>query len=239
MSYPDFAQRSAISEWMDDKEVSFTDFDDCLSQLELINRYTFAYRPTLQWLTGIVRCLPFRHPLTILDVGCGGGDMLRQISHWAEKENIPVDLIGVDINPFSKLSADRRMRAGAPIRIATADLFSFTLANSADIIISSLFTHHLDDEALQHFIRWMETHAKRGWLISDLHRHPIPYYFIKCVTRCLPAVSPLIRHDAPVSVARAFNKTDWTTNLATAGLAEADYSIAWHMPFRYLITRRK
>lgn len=239
MSHPDLMRRSSAGEWMDDKEVSFADFDDCFSQLELINRYTFAYRPTLQWLSGIVRHLPLQHPLTILDVGCGGGDMLRQIRHWAEKENRLVDLIGVDINPFSKLSADRRMRTGAPIRITTADLFSFRPANSADIIISSLFTHHLDDEALQHFIRWMEMHAKRGWLISDLHRHPIPYYFIKCVTHCLPGVSPLIRHDAPVSVARAFTKADWTIHLAAAGLAQSDCSITWHMPFRYLITRWK
>ncbi|MGZ5029569.1 MAG: methyltransferase domain-containing protein [Methylobacter sp.] len=238
MSPSDFAHRSTVNEWMDEKEVPFTVFHNCLSQLELINRCTFAYRPTLQWLSGIVRYLPSDH-LTILDVGCGGGDMLMHIWHWAEKEGISVDLIGVDINPFSKQSAEKRIPTEAPIRIVTADLFSFMPANSADIIISSLFTHHLDDKALQHFIRWMEMHAKRGWLISDLHRHPIPYYFIKGVTRCLPAVNPLIRHDAPVSVARAFTKANWATSLAAAGLTQTHCSITWHMPFRYLITRWK
>lgn len=239
MRHLDFTQRSNTGEWMDEQEVSFSIFDDCLSQLELINRCTFAYRPTLRWLAGMIRNLPLAQPLTILDVGCGGGDMLRQIWRWAEQEGISVNLIGVDINPFSKQSAEKRMPAGAPIDIVTADLFSFMPANGADIIISSLFTHHLSDEALQRFIRWMETHAKRGWLISDLHRHPIPYHFIKWITHCLPAVNPLIRHDAPVSVARAFTGTDWTSHLAAAGLAQADCSITWHMPFRHLISRCK
>ncbi len=44
------SQRSHEQELMDDNNIPFTEFHDCLQELERINHLTLAYRPTLKWL---------------------------------------------------------------------------------------------------------------------------------------------------------------------------------------------
>src|SRR4051812_16107727 len=100
----DFTRRSEEAEWMDTESISLEEFDDCLRDLRIINRCTLAYRPTLRWLDSMLR--GNAGPVTIMDIGCGGGDMLRQIAAWAKKRKITVTLTGIDINPWSKQSAE-------------------------------------------------------------------------------------------------------------------------------------
>ena len=64
----------------------------------------------------------------------------------------------------------------------------------------------------------MDSHATRGWFINDLHRHPLPYYFIKTVFNMLP-LSRMMRSDGPISISRAFIADDWRRLLMEAGIA--------------------
>jgi SAM-dependent methyltransferase len=208
MLKPDFSRRSTEPEWMDDKNVTLETLDECLAQLEKINIGTRAYRPTLLWLSSVLSSFKPDRPVTIFDIGCGGGDMLRKIANWAKKKNISVDLIGIDINPLAKKVAEKRTAKTASIRYETADIYNLSSDRRADFIISSLFTHHLDDPELQRFIGWMDDHAQQGWLSNDLHRHPIAFYGIKYILASIPFTNPIVRNDAPVSVARAFTKDE-------------------------------
>lgn len=237
MSQPDFSHRSTEKELMDTESVNFAEFNDCLRTLEWINICTFAYRPTLRWLRKISQEVPERK-LSIIDIGSGGGDMLRRIWKWALKNKFTVNLTGVDINPLSKQSAELATPSEAPIIYKTADLFSLGTEGYADIIISSLFTHHLLDEDVVRFIRWMDSQCKTGWHVNDLHRHLIPYFFIKWVTKILP-VNRLVKHDAAVSVARAFTKADWQRLLKQAEISQERITISWFFPFRYSVSCRK
>src|SRR3546814_6763381 len=76
---PDLARRVIVPELMDTEQVSFEEFQDCLRDLETINRLTFAYRPTLLWPGRAVAWASGGRPLSILDVDTGHGDMLRRI----------------------------------------------------------------------------------------------------------------------------------------------------------------
>jgi hypothetical protein len=82
----------------------------------------------------------------------------------------------------------------------------------------------------------MDNHALRGWFINDLHRHRVPYLFIKYVLSLVPA-NKTTRNDGPVSVARAFTAADWRRVLQQAGIPPAEYRIRWFFPFRYGIAR--
>lgn len=229
----DFHQRSTQSELMDSTVASFEEFHDCLGELETINRWTFAYPPTLNWLRRIEK--KAHGPITILDIGSGGGDMLRRIYR---RFGPAMALTGVDINPWSKQAAELQTSPDALIHYETCDIFSFDSARRAQVIISALFTHHLSDEQLVAFLRWMEQHATLGWFINDLHRHPLPYYFIRWATRLL-SNNRLIRHDAAVSVARAFTRADWERLLGQAGIPPEQVRIRWMLPFRYCVERQK
>jgi hypothetical protein len=69
----DLSRRSVEAELMDDASVTFEAFRNCLSDLEIVNRYTLAYRPTLQWLKRTLHTVNPTDHISILDVGSGGG----------------------------------------------------------------------------------------------------------------------------------------------------------------------
>lgn len=233
---PDFSQRSEEKELMDEEDISFEEFHDCLVGLERINHLTLAYRPTLQWLHP---WLENKERLVVLDVASGGGDMLRQIAKkWPNRAATEMgwDLVGVDLNPWSKKSAETRPMSSA-ISYKTANVFEFEPDQPIDIVISSLFTHHLTDKQIVEFVRWMHRRAHKGWFINDLHRHPIPYYFIKGAT-ALFSRNRLIRNDAAVSVARAFTVADWQRLIKEAGL-DGHVRVQWFFPFRICVSCNK
>ncbi len=232
---PDFSRRSDEPELMDAVDLSLDEFRECLLSLETINRLTLAYRPTLQWLRP---WLNSQEPLRILDAGCGGGDMLRQIArnlpaHRVEQQS--VQLLGVDLNPWSREVAES---IGSPpcIKYFTGNVLEFESEQPVDIVICSLFTHHLTNEQLVAFLRWMHGRARLGWFINDLHRHPVPYHFIKFATRVFSR-NRLIRNDAAVSVARSFTRPDWRLLQKQAGIDGA--STGWYFPFRLCLSCQK
>ncbi len=96
-----FATRAQLTELMDEP-TSYEELRDCLHDLERVNRVLSAYRPTLQWLR------QFSAPqLHIVDVGCGGGDMLRRIEEWARRRLLTVQLTGIDLNPYAQARGTR------------------------------------------------------------------------------------------------------------------------------------
>jgi len=117
----DFSRRSTATELMDTDPVSFKEFDDYLRDLERINVLTPAYRPTLLWLKRALADFPAERPISVLDVGIGGGGMLRQLRKWARGKNLKLDLTGVGVNPWSTRSAAESTPPEMSIRFETAD----------------------------------------------------------------------------------------------------------------------
>lgn len=217
---------------MDAGGLSFAEFHDCLRQLETINGLTFAYPPTLGWLRPLMR----QRSLSILDVASGGGDMLRRIQKMSADLKSHVTLTGIDLNPWSRQSAELSSE-GLGIHYETGDVFAYAPVQPPDIILCSLFTHHLSNDQIVAYLRWADRTAKLGWFINDLHRHPVPYYFIKLATG-LFSRNRMIRSDAAISVARSFTRADWVALLDQAGLADRA-EIRWHFPFRWSVSCRK
>lgn len=220
--------RVLVPELMDGEPVGYDAIATCLRHIAAINRVSGAYRPTLDWLGRLPRQAA---PLRILDVGCGYGDMLRRIAGWAAGCKVAVALTGVDRNPLAVQVAQAATPAGLPIRYRVAD--AFELDEWPDVVISALFAHHLDDGEVARFLRWMEHRTRLGWFVNDLHRHPLPHAVARGLAAVLP-ISPLVAHDAPVSVARAFTAGDWRALLATA---EVSARIEWFFPFRLCVGR--
>lgn len=195
-----------------DQPCSFEEFQARLADLEKVNKLFHAYRPTLAWLE---KFADTEAPLRILDVGCGGGDMLRQIGEWARTRKVPVALTGIDLNPHAARAAIYLTCPRMGIEWRTGDVFSYD--GEADLVISSLFTHHLDTPELVRFLEWSERTAQRGWFVNDLAREAVPYYAIGVIAR-LARWDRFVRHDGPVSVRRAFREEDWQRMCDAAGV---------------------
>jgi len=215
-------ERSRDAEWMDDPEAE--GFDAALDGLARINRMSLAAPPVLRFLERVAERHP--GPLSILDVGAGGGDMLAEIARWAARRGVEVHLTGLDLSPRAAEYAASR---GVPAHWITADLFD--VRGSYDVVLCSLFAHHLDDAALVRFLSWLEARARLGWLISDLHRHWVSWAFVWGAVRVL-RMPPIVVHDSAVSIARGFTRADWRRLL---GEAEVQAEIRWAFPFRWQV----
>ena len=238
---PGFAAgaRSRQSELMDTETVPFEDFRACLADLSTVNRLSLGYRPTLAFLTRLHRAgaSPAGRPLSILDVGSGYGDALRAIDDWAAARGLAVTLTGVDLNPWSTRSAEEASR-GRSIRWVTADAFDYarTAAEPVDVIVSSLFCHHLGDDDFVRFLGWCEATARVGWFVNDLHRHAVSYHGFRLISG-LAGWHRFVRHDGPVSIARGFVRADFERALASARVPDGAARIEWWAPFRLCIAR--
>lgn len=225
------AARSTADERMDTDCVDFDDYSRCLGDLARVNSATLTHRPMLRWLeheAGQMRAF------SLLDVACGQGDALRRIDRWAERRGIAATLQGIDLNPWATRAA--RAATQSAIEFRTGDVFAIDAGESFDFIISSQFTHHLTNQQIVQFIRWMEAHARRGWFIGDLHRHWFPYYGFGLLAWAM-RWHHFVLSDGRISIARSFVTADWRQLIQAAGLRENDVSIDWHMPFRICVAR--
>jgi 2-polyprenyl-3-methyl-5-hydroxy-6-metoxy-1,4-benzoquinol methylase len=173
---------------------------------------------------------------SVVDVGFGHGDMLRAVAHWAARRGLAARLVGVDLNPRSAPVAAAATDPALGITYVTGDAADLDFA--PDFIISSLVAHHMADDELGGFLRWMEIASVRGWFINDLHRHPIAWAGFRLLALVL-RWHPIVRHDGALSVRRAFVRADWDALLARAGLAQPPVRVRWHLPFRWGVGRLK
>jgi SAM-dependent methyltransferase len=223
---------------MDADDTDYETFRACLVDLAKVNRVTLAHRPTLAFLDTLRRSgrLPTDRPVTLLDVGSGYGDLIRAIDAWAQRHDVQIALTGVDLNPWSAKAARTSTDTARPISWATSNIFDHQ--GGADIVVSSLFTHHLTDAQVARFLEWSEAETRIGWFVNDLHRHPFPYYGFALLAR-VARWHRFVRHDGPVSIARAFQAADWTRLITASGLSPGAVKISWRFPFRLCVSRIK
>ncbi|MBD2746897.1 methyltransferase domain-containing protein [Microvirga sp. BT688] len=223
---------------MDTEAVSFEDYRDCLKDLATVNALTLTHGPVLTWLDRATRNLAPNERATVLDVGYGYGDLLRRVHDWSRRKGRLVDLVGIDLNPMSEPIAKAATPSDVSIDFRTGNVFDYTPERPVDFVISSQTTHHMSNEELATFIRWMEQVAARGWYIADLHRHPVPFHVFGALAR-VARWHRFVQHDGPVSIARSFRKADWKKILHAAGVAPEAAEIRWHVPFRLCVSRLK
>jgi 2-polyprenyl-3-methyl-5-hydroxy-6-metoxy-1,4-benzoquinol methylase len=226
------SRRSTEPELMDAETTSPEDYARCLADLEMVNRITLTHRPTLRWLQRATAALRPGAPISILDVASGHGDLLRAIHRWSVKRGLAVTLAGIDLNPRSAIAAAAATPAEMQIGWHTGDVFAYRPASPPDFIVTSQFTHHLDDVRVVSFLAWLERNAAWGWFIADLHRHPIPYYGFR-ILATLAGWHSIVSHDGTISIARSFTRAEWERLTILAGVPA---EIRWHPLFRLCVS---
>lgn len=229
--------RSLAPELMDGDDVSPQEFAACIEDLARVNTVTLARPPTLAFIREALRATPATRKLTIVDVGYGAGDMLQAIARVLARGGREARLIGYDINPRSEPVARRLAPEWMGIDFRTGDALAMADEEPVDIVVSSLVTHHMADDEIVRFLRWMERRCTLGWLVNDLHRQWISWYgfsILSAATRW----HPFVKHDGPLSIARAFTRADWNELLESANL-KGRAKVQWKFPFRYCVRRTK
>lgn len=226
-----FSQRSYEAELMDAPNIPRELLFQNLSELDLVNRTLGGHSTTIAGMKQLLKDKDKTYH--IVDIGCGGGDAMKQMAAWAKKNGRKVKLTGVDMNADCIAYMKEFCKEIPGVDGKVLDYRDYLKQESdADIIHCSLFCHHLKDEELVELFGYLDRYSKLGFIINDLHRHWFAYHSIKFLTRILNG-STLVKNDAPLSVLRGFKKKELEQLLEKAGVK--NYEMKWKWAFRYLV----
>ena len=226
-----FKDRSNQSELMDASDIPVRLLHKNLGELDILNRYLGGHSISLE---GIKQLVGDRQKVYhIVDLGCGSGDVLKYVARWARSNKFQVKLTGVDKNSEAIQYLVENCSEYPEITGVISDYKDFFETDpEIDIVHSSLFFHHLNNNELLEMFLYLKKNTREGFVINDLQRSPIAYYSAWFLTRLLNG-SALSRHDGPVSVLRAFTRNELELMLRKADIKE--FSIQWRWAFRYLV----
>jgi 2-polyprenyl-3-methyl-5-hydroxy-6-metoxy-1,4-benzoquinol methylase len=222
--------RAIAEELMDAPDLDPGNYDALLKDLAQVTTVTMGRDATISFLE---RAIGGSKRFRLLDVGYGHGDMLRAIAKWAARLGIEAELVGIDLNPKSESVARDATPADMPIRYLTGDYASLA-GQEFDFIISSLVAHHMTRSQLVAFVRFMDTEAKQGWLVNDLHRHSLAWIGFPALAFVM-RWHPIVRHDGQLSIARSYRPREWLPLLAEAKVKDARIYRAF--PFRLCVEK--
>jgi 2-polyprenyl-3-methyl-5-hydroxy-6-metoxy-1,4-benzoquinol methylase len=176
-------------------------------------------------------------PVRVLDLATGAGDVPIRLWRAARRAGLPVSVEGCDVSAEAVAYAEcRATEAGAGVRFFTWDALAGSLPGGYDVLVSSLFLHHLEDDQAVDLLRRMAWAAGRMVLINDLVRSQSSWLLAFAGTRLL-STSDVVHSDGLRSVEGAFTVEEARGLAVRAGLAGALVERRW--PFRFLLTWRR
>jgi len=177
-----------------------------LRDLERINRWSGGHRLARRLVGEFASA---SETFTLLDVGCGSGDMAAAIRAGFLRARVT----SLDLDPL-------HVGAAAPPRVI-ADAFSLPFrARSYDFVFCSLFLHHFTDERIIALLASFGEVSRHAVLAIDLERGPLAWHAL-AATRWLFHWHPITLHDGPVSVQAAFKLDELRRLAVQAGLSGA------------------
>jgi 2-polyprenyl-3-methyl-5-hydroxy-6-metoxy-1,4-benzoquinol methylase len=228
------SSRHLQPELMDQPDLDVRDHHRALVALgraNLVSRTTAALWPAVRRAARTVRDRRVR----VLDVACGGGDTVVGLAARARHEGLALDFTGADISPVAiAFARTRAARAGVgDARFIRLNALHDELPAGTDVVISTLFLHHLDDDAGVCVLRRMKEAAGCSVIVSDLRRTALGCCYTWAGCRMLSR-SRVFHVDGLRSVRAAFT-TDEARDLAVrAGLDDA--RLVEHWPQRWMLT---
>ncbi len=228
----DLDHRRRRPEIMDAPDLPAPRLIETLKGLGRVNAVTRSAR--LMWpdVVAAARANPGRR-LRVLDVACGGGDVLMRLARLAARDSLDVEFAGCDASADAVAYArETAAKSGASIDVFALRVGRDPLPEGYDLIMSTLFLHHLDDDDAIAFLREGAARARDRLVVQDLVRSPPSYWFARLGTAFL-RLNDICRRDGRTSVEGAFTRAEAEELARAAGLDGAE--IVPRFPFRYLI----
>lgn len=201
---------------------------DGLATLNWLGRSAALLWPRL---IGLQRRL--ERPLRLLDLACGGGDVTLALARRARRHGMAWEFLGADKSDVALSLARRRaQQAAIEITFQPLDVLRDPLPEGYDVVLCSLFLHHLSDEEAVDLLRRMGQAAQHLVLVSDLRRSRANYWMTAIGCRLLTR-SPVVHYDGPLSIRCAFTDAEARELAAQAGLTPA--RVTRHFPVRWLL----
>ena len=223
--------RSDAPEIMDDFAMEGEILRDALDKIASINKLLGGNKVTLDGVKKLLRGVDRKLNISILDVGCGNGDMLRMLADFAKIRGYNFTLYGIDANAFTVKHAASLSTGYTNISYHCEDIFLENLPEpDFHIILCTLTLHHFKDDEIINLLRFLSANAKLGMVVNDLHRSKLAYYLFTALCYAF-GLNNMSREDGLVSILRGFKRID--LERYTKKLQFNKVSIRWVWAFRY------
>jgi len=222
--------RSYQKELLDEEHIEPSLLFQNLKELNFINRYLGGHRISVKGISTLLK--KHKDLQHLMDIGCGGGDALMAMYRWSDKRKLKLHYTGSDLKSDCIAYAEKYCEGIPAIQFRQEDFRTvLNTDRSISAVHAALFFHHFTEEEIVQFLKVCKDY-KVAVVINDLERNILAYYSIKILTRLFSS-SPLVKNDAPLSVARGFKKKEWRAILKSAGIDHYTIESCW--AFRHLI----
>ncbi|MCL6461260.1 Methyltransferase domain-containing protein [Flavobacterium micromati] len=223
--------RTDKPEIMDDFEMEGELLRNALDKIAKINQLLGGNKLTLQGVQYLLKSFSKTDEIVIVDVGCGNGDMLRNLADFALENKLNFRLIGIDANNFTVSHAKNLSSNYSNISYNCQDIFSESFRElNYDIVLCTLTLHHFKEEEINELLQIFYSNAAIGIVINDLQRSALAYRLFQglCFVFQLNEMS---REDGLTSILRGFKRNELES--FSKKLKFNNYKIHWKWAFRY------
>ena len=222
--------RSTEEEIMDDLSMEGEMLRQTLDKIAQINQRLGGNQATISGLDTLLKTESKNTVISIIDLGCGSGDMLRAVADFGRKNNFIFKLTGIDANEYT-INYARKLSANYPeISYIKMDILADEFSDiSFDVVVATLFLHHFTNRQIEDLLIAVVNKARIGVVINDLHRSSAAYYLFKGVSLFIK--NAMIKKDGAISVLRGFKKNELI--YISNKLKDSVSTIHWKWAFRY------
>ncbi len=224
-------QRSDRTELLDESVLDPDELAVNLRDIRRVNRLLGGTSTVLRHLPRLLDNVPAHgQPASILDLATGSADIPISIARWAKSSNRAVTIVASDSSDEILSQAQEQTAAHPEIALAQYNALRVPLPDKQfDIVLCSLALHHFGPDDAVQVLREMDRLARVGFILNDLRRGRLGYA-AAWVAAHLTTRNRLTRHDAPLSVRRAYTPLELDGLLRRAGINDA--TISTHPWFR-------
>lgn len=227
---PGLARRdTALRELMDDPDCDPRALAATYRRFDVVNRLVSAWGHVYR--TRIARELrALGRPARVLDLGCGGGDVVVRLAGLAARDGLDVEWVGADPDPRAIAAARERGRPG--VRFVTRDSRELLAAGERfDLVVSNHVLHHLDADALRTFTDDSLALSSGTVMHADIARGRLAYGLYAVGIAPLSA-GTFLRVDGLRSIRRSYRAAELAAALG------APWRVETPAPFRVLAVAR-
>lgn len=205
-----------------------------LRGLQRVNAVSATAQVVLSELRKMAARVP-RRALRVLDVATGGGDVALGVARLARAGGVSIEVAGCDVSPTAiRLARENAKRLNCPeVRFFDLDVIHGVLPRDYDVVLSTLFLHHLSNEEALDLLSRMAQAGRVGGIVDDLLRTRIGYWLAWVGCRVLSR-SPIVHTDGPLSVRAAFSSVEVLELAARAKITAPSFRRHW--PQRFVLS---
>jgi 2-polyprenyl-3-methyl-5-hydroxy-6-metoxy-1,4-benzoquinol methylase len=223
--------RSTAEEIMDDFLLEGEELRLALDKIAEINQLLGGNRVTLDGLKVLLNGSAKNREITIVDVGCGNGDMLRAVAKFGKNRDLNFKLIGVDANQFTIDYAEKLSKEYKEISYRCEDIFQSGFDKlKYDIVLCTLTLHHFSEDKIHELLTLFNKNVSIGIIINDLHRSKVAYRLFQVICSVFQ-LNRMSKEDGLTSILRGFKKKELSTYSEKMNFKT--YTIRWKWAFRW------